>query len=75
MSGEQSNEEKLLLEARIKDLTNELDERTTTHNLLSLQLKRLQVKCYFFHLSKVISSIEIILCLKLTYSKYFLEKI
>ena len=48
MSGEQSNEEKLLLEARIKDLTNELDERTTTHNLLSLQLKRLQVKWYFF---------------------------
>ena len=43
MSGEQSNEEKLQLEARIKELTNDLEERTTTHNLLSLQLKRLQV--------------------------------
>ncbi len=27
---------------RIKSLTDELDEKTTTHNLLSLQLKRLQ---------------------------------
>lgn len=42
MQGEQSNEEKLQLEARIKDLVEELEQRTSTHNLLSLQLKRLQ---------------------------------
>ncbi len=43
MQGEQSNEEKLQLEAKIKELTTELDEQTSTHHLLQLQLKRLQV--------------------------------
>ena len=43
MHGEQSNEEKLQLEAKIKELTEELEQNTSTHNLLSLQLKRLQV--------------------------------
>ena len=47
MYGEQSNEEKLQLEAKIKELTEELEQKTSTHNLLSLQLKRLQVRvCY-----------------------------
>ena len=43
MQGEQSNEEKLHLEAKIKELTEELEQKTSTHHLLSLQLKRLQV--------------------------------
>jgi len=42
MAGEQSNEEKLHLEAKIKDLQEELEQRTTTHSLLSIQIKRLQ---------------------------------
>lgn len=42
MQGEQSNEEKLHLEAKIKELTEELEQKTSTHNLLSLQIKRLQ---------------------------------
>lgn len=44
MQGEQSNEEKLHLEAKIKELVDELEQKTSTHNLLSLQLKRLQVR-------------------------------
>ncbi len=43
MQGEQSNEEKLHLEAKIKEFTEELDQKTATHHLISLQLKRLQV--------------------------------
>lgn len=46
MQGEQSNEEKLQLEAKIQELTSELDEKTNTHNLLRLQIKRLQVRCW-----------------------------
>ena len=46
MQGEQSNEDKIHLEAKIKELTQELDEKTQTHHLLSLQLKRLQVSCF-----------------------------
>ena len=43
MQGERSNEEKIQLEAKIKDLTDELDQKNNTHTLLTLQLKRLQV--------------------------------
>lgn len=43
MQGERSNEEKLQLEARIEDLTQELEDKNGVHTLLSLQLKRLQV--------------------------------
>ena len=42
MQGEQSNDEKMQLEQKIKQLNNELDERIQTRNLLSLQRKRLQ---------------------------------
>ena len=44
MQGEQSNDVKLLLEAKVISLTEELDKKTSTHNLLDLQLKRLQVR-------------------------------
>ena len=44
MQGERSNEEKIQLEAKIKDLTEELDQKNNTYTLLTLQLKRLQVK-------------------------------
>jgi len=43
MQGEQSNEEKLQLEAKIKELTEELEQKSHTRHMLSLQLKRLQV--------------------------------
>ena len=43
MQGERSNEEKIHLEQKIKDLTDELDQKNNTHTLLTLQLKRLQV--------------------------------
>lgn len=43
MQGEQSNEEKIHLEKRIGDLTQELEEKTQTHHLLNIQLKRLHV--------------------------------
>lgn len=43
MQGERSNEEKIQLEAKIKDLTDELEQKNNTHTLLTLQLKRLQV--------------------------------
>ena len=43
MQGERSNEEKIQLEQKIKDLTEELDQKNNTHVLLTLQLKRLQV--------------------------------
>jgi hypothetical protein len=43
MQGERSNEEKIHLEAKIKDLTDELEQKNNTHTLLTLQLKRLQV--------------------------------
>ena len=42
MQGEQSNEEKIQLEIKIKKLNEELEEKVQTHNLLSLQRKRLQ---------------------------------
>ncbi|CAH1781534.1 unnamed protein product [Owenia fusiformis] len=42
MQGDHTNEEKLQLEAKIKDLTSELDSKTNTNSLLSNQLKRLQ---------------------------------
>lgn len=42
MQGETSNEEKVQLEARIKELTENLGDKNDTHSLLTLQLKRLQ---------------------------------
>ncbi|XP_052782537.1 coiled-coil domain-containing protein 39-like [Mya arenaria] len=42
MQGERSNEEKVALEGRIKDLTDDLEAKNNTHTLLTLQLKRLQ---------------------------------
>lgn len=42
MQGERSNEEKLHLEEKIKQLTEDLEQRNNTHTLLGLQLKRLQ---------------------------------
>lgn len=42
MQGERSNEEKIALEAKIKDLNEDLEQRNNTHTLLTLQLKRLQ---------------------------------
>ena len=44
MQGERSNEEKVALEQRLGLLTEDLDEKNNTHNLLTLQLKRLQVR-------------------------------
>lgn len=41
MQGERSNEEKLQLEARITELTSQLDEHNSTHTLLSAQMKNL----------------------------------
>ncbi|XP_041355046.1 coiled-coil domain-containing protein 39-like [Gigantopelta aegis] len=42
MHGERSNEEKIHLETRIEELTNELDDKNLTYTLLNVQLKRLQ---------------------------------
>ncbi|KAK3603714.1 hypothetical protein CHS0354_023327 [Potamilus streckersoni] len=42
MQGERSNEEKIQLEAKIKELTDDLEQKNNTHTLLTLQLKRLQ---------------------------------
>jgi len=42
MQGEHSNEEKVALEIRIKELTEHLEERQQSHTLLNAQLKRLQ---------------------------------
>lgn len=44
MQGEKSNDEKIQLEMKINELTEELEQKNTTHALLSAQLKRLQVK-------------------------------
>ncbi|KAL9963526.1 hypothetical protein ACROYT_G027041 [Oculina patagonica] len=41
MQGERSNEEKLQLEARIKELMSQMDEHNSTHTLLSAQMKNL----------------------------------
>lgn len=41
MQGERSNEEKLQLEARIKDLMSQMEEHNSTHALLSAQMKNL----------------------------------
>lgn len=41
MQGERSNEEQLQLEARIVELTSQLDEHNSTHTLLSAQMKNL----------------------------------
>lgn len=41
MQGERSNEEKLQLEARIKDLMTQMEEHNSTHALLSAQMKNL----------------------------------
>ena len=49
LKGERSNEEKVALEQKIKEFTDDLDQKQNTHTLLTLQLKRLQVKmivCY-----------------------------
>ena len=46
MMGEQSNEEKLQLEAQIKELLKELDEKNKTHNMLDKQINTLQVIYY-----------------------------
>ncbi|XP_021365244.1 coiled-coil domain-containing protein 39-like [Mizuhopecten yessoensis] len=42
IQGERSNEEKVHLESKIKDLTDDLEQKNNTHTLLTLQLKRLQ---------------------------------
>ncbi|XP_064639257.1 coiled-coil domain-containing protein 39-like [Lineus longissimus] len=42
MQGERSNEEKIQLEAKIRELTEELDSKNSTFALLDIQLKRLQ---------------------------------
>ncbi|KAL5004553.1 hypothetical protein ScPMuIL_018009 [Solemya velum] len=42
MQGERSNEEKIQLEKRIDNSTQELEDKNNTHTLLTLQLKRLQ---------------------------------
>ncbi|XP_068685794.1 coiled-coil domain-containing protein 39-like [Montipora capricornis] len=41
MQGERSNEEKLQLEARIKELMSQMEEHNSTHTLLSAQMKNL----------------------------------
>ncbi|KAJ7376952.1 Coiled-coil domain-containing protein 39, partial [Desmophyllum pertusum] len=41
MQGERTNEEKLQLEARIKELMSQMDEHNSTHTLLSAQMKNL----------------------------------
>lgn len=41
MQGERSNEEKLQLEARIKDLMSQMEEHNSTHALLNAQMKNL----------------------------------
>ncbi|XP_064615155.1 coiled-coil domain-containing protein 39-like [Liolophura sinensis] len=42
MQGEKSNDEKIQLEMKINELTEELEQKNTTHALLTAQLKRLQ---------------------------------
>lgn len=59
MQGERSNEEKIALEAKIKDLNDDLDQRNNTHTLLTLQLKRLQVHAKINEFEKKIIDIEI----------------
>ena len=44
LQGERSTEELDALNAKIKELTDMLDERNDTHQLLATQLKRLQVR-------------------------------
>ena len=44
LQGERSTEELDALNAKIKELTEMLDERNDTHQLLATQLKRLQVR-------------------------------
>ena len=44
MHGERSNEEKLALEVRIKELTDELESKNSMYALLDIQRKRLQVR-------------------------------
>ena len=46
MQGEQSNEEKIQLEAKIKELCDDLEAKTNTHHLLDLQIKRLHVSWF-----------------------------
>ena len=43
MQGESNTEEKTVLEAKIRQLQEELDKKTQTQQLLQLQLKRVQV--------------------------------
>lgn len=43
LSGERANEDSLELETKIKELTEENDRKIATHNLLTTQIKRLQV--------------------------------
>ena len=43
MQGEQSNEEKQAMEAKIKQLNEDLERKISVHDILTLQLKRLQV--------------------------------
>lgn len=48
LKGERSNEEKVALEQKIKEFTEDLEQKQNTHTLLTLQLKRLQVRKYAF---------------------------
>jgi cell division septum initiation protein DivIVA len=43
LTGETSNEETVELEARINELTKELQGKTNTHETLNAQIKKLQV--------------------------------
>ena len=47
MQGEQSNEEKQAMEAKIKQLNDDLEMKIAVHDVLTLQLKRLQVRSRF----------------------------
>jgi len=49
MRGERnSNEERAEQEAKIKQLTNELDGKIATHNVLSEQIKRVHVRQHHY---------------------------
>ena len=43
MQGDQSNEERVVLQTKINELNIELNKKVAIHDVLRLQLKRLQV--------------------------------
>lgn len=56
LSGEKIGEERHLLEARVKELQQILDERSNAKNMLAQQLKQLQV-CVKFVVFKFLCAI------------------